>query len=119
MNNRATGALGEDAAEQYLRTQGYRILERNYLCKAGEIDIIAEHKGCIAFVEVKARAVDTLLPPAEAVDDDKQNRIRKAAKFYLSSFRDPSPRRFDVVSVWLDEEKKVVQLELAPDAFRE
>ncbi len=115
--NKEIGALGERAATEFLRGEGYRILQCNYLCKAGEIDIIAEDGGVIAFVEVKTRSPRALLPPADAVDDEKQNRIRKAAKFYLSPFRDVDAVRYDVISVWLDDQDRVTNLELVRGAF--
>lgn len=115
--NKEIGALGERAATDFLRREGYRILQCNYLCKAGEIDIIAEDGGVIAFVEVKTRSPRALMPPADAVDDEKQNRIRKAAKFYLSPFRDVEAVRYDIISVWLDDQDRVTNLELVRNAF--
>lgn len=117
--NRQIGDLGEQAATAFLRAQGYRILERNYRCRCGEIDIIAEDHGEIVFVEVKTRSPRAYLPPADAVDEQKRQRIRKAASFYLSSFRDPSPRRFDIVSVLVDEHDAVTHIHLDPRAFGE
>lgn len=73
----------------------------------------------LAFVEVKTRSPRAHLPPADAVDEPKRNRIRASAKYYLGSFRDPSPRRFDVVSVLLDERDRVTSLELETGAFAE
>lgn len=115
--NRAIGALGEDVAERELRRRGYRILQRNYRCRAGEIDIIAEHEGCIVFVEVKTRSPRAYLPPEEAVDEEKQNRIRRTAKCYLAPYRNPSPSRFDTVCIDLDEHDEVTAIRLHPAAF--
>lgn len=115
--NRAIGCLGEDAAADFLAGQGYRILERNWRCPAGEIDIIAEHGGEIVFVEVKARSPRARFAPEEAVDWRKQRRLAAAAKYYLAPFRRPSPHRFDIVSVMLDEGDAVVQLEQKARAF--
>lgn len=117
--NRQIGALGETAADEHLRRRGYRILCRNYRCAAGEIDIIAEHRDKLVFVEVKTRSPRAHLPPAEAVDEDKRDRVRKAAKYYLSSYRDPSPRRFDIVSVLLDSSDAVLSIEVEMNAFAE
>jgi putative endonuclease len=115
--NKSIGARGEAAAERELRRLGYRILERNYRCKAGEIDIIAEHQGHVVFVEVKTRSPRSYLPPEAAVDDEKQARVRKTAKFYLSPYRQPSPARFDVVCVDLDASDAVAQIRVQSNAF--
>jgi putative endonuclease len=115
--NKVIGNIGEDAAEKFLRKNGYRILQRNYRCRAGEIDIICEHRSVIVFVEVKTRSPRAYLPPEYAVDDAKQDQIRKAAKFYLSGFRAPSPVRYDIVSVLLNEQDEITHIELIADAF--
>jgi putative endonuclease len=116
--NRELGAAGEAAAEAELRRRGWRILERNFRCPAGEIDIIAEDRGIVAFVEVKTRSPRAYLPPGEAVDSVKQTRIAAAAKYYLRRYRDPSPVRYDVVSVWLSERDVVERIELVTSAFQ-
>jgi putative endonuclease len=116
--NRAIGNLGEEAAAGRLLDLGYRVLERNWRCRAGEIDIIAEHHGVIAFVEVKARSPRALRAPADAVDADKRRRIRAASRAYLSRFREPSPARFDIVSVFLDATDRVERIEVEADAFQ-
>jgi putative endonuclease len=115
--NREIGALGEESAERFLRKEGYRVLARNYRCKAGEIDIIAEDRGTIVFVEVKTRSPRAKLAPEEAVDAAKREHLRRAAKFYLASYREPSPTRFDIVSVWLDARDAVTEIRLDTDAF--
>lgn len=115
--NRELGNRGEDAAVRELQRMGYRILARNYRCDAGEIDIIAEHRDVIVFVEVKARSPRALLPPEEAVDHNKRARIRNSAKFYLAPYRRPSPHRYDIVSVYLDEGDQVSRVEVHRAAF--
>ena len=78
-----TGNQGEDYAAEYLRKNRYKILERNYRKRGGEIDIIAEKKGLIVFVEVKTRHSTTLSQPFEAVDLRKQDKIIQTAIMYL------------------------------------
>lgn len=117
--NRVIGDLGEQAAADHLARKGYRLLARNYRCPAGEIDLIAEDRGTLAFVEVKTRSPRAFLPPADAVDEIKRSRIRAATKYYLGSFREPSPRRFDIVSVMLDETDRVVSIVHEAAAFSE
>lgn len=74
------GRLGEDAAERYLVKKHWRILARNYRVRSGEIDIVAYRNGVLAFVEVKTRTGNTFGTPAEAVDEEKIKRFRKARR---------------------------------------
>jgi putative endonuclease len=94
---------GEDAAALYLERRGWRIVERNYRRREGEIDIIATRPGVIAFVEVKTRRSRTFGTPAEAVTTRKRARIRTLAARFVSEHR---PRvaelRFDVVDIVWD-----------------
>ena len=115
--NRAIGAAGEDAAEAWLRREGFRILERNHRNPAGEIDIIAEHRGVVVFIEVKTRSPRAWQPPEAAVDADKRRRLRGAAKWYLGQYRNPSPCRFDIVSIDLDGADRVVEIRHFSAAF--
>jgi len=95
-----SGKSGEDQAVSYLKKEGYKIIERNYRTKLGEIDIIAEHKGCICFVEVRAKNNPDFGLPEETIVKKKQLQISKAALIYIKS-RGLEDRncRFDVVSV--------------------
>lgn len=101
MNKRQTGAFWEEAAVVYIERAGVRILERNFRCSQGEIDIIGSHQGCLVFLEVKYRKDDKFGSPAEAVDFRKQNKICRCADFYLYQHRisPDRPVRFDVVAV--------------------
>ncbi|MBX7246376.1 MAG: YraN family protein [Candidatus Sumerlaeaceae bacterium] len=116
--NRAIGALGENAAQRHLQKLGCRILERNFRCKAGEMDIIAEQGGTIVFAEVKTRSPRAEFAPETAVDGEKQGRLIATARFYLGRYREPSPHRFDIVSVYLDDRDQVSRIEHFPDAFQ-
>lgn len=115
--NKAIGDLGERAAADALVRRGARILARQWRCDAGEIDLIAERGGEIAFVEVKTRGPRALLSPEEAVDGEKRRRVTAAAGVYLAAWREPSPHRFDVVAVRLDEHDRVVSIDVTERAF--
>lgn len=105
------GIKGETVAAKYLRRQGFRILSRNYCNSMGEIDIIAERKGAVHFLEVKSRQSDSHGAPEEAVTEDKQSRIRRAAHGYLSQFRAaPVSVSFDTLAVIFGEKHKVVDI---------
>lgn len=99
----SVGALGEEAAAAELKRQGYRIVERNFRAAGGEVDIIAEHRGVLVFVEVKARADDRFGSPFEAVHPGKRKRIAAAASAYIATKGAADrPARFDVAGVELD-----------------
>jgi len=98
MSSRQKGDYYESKALEYLKLKGYRILETNFRSRFGEIDIIGQNDGCVAFIEVKARRVGSLVSPFDAIDEHKQRRIELAAKLY--SKRMPNVYfRFDVVGI--------------------
>ena len=82
-SRRALGQLGEDLAAQHLRRLGYVILERNYRCQSGEVDIIARDQDRLAFVEVRARRGTAFGTPEESVTARKQVRLAAVARSYL------------------------------------
>jgi putative endonuclease len=97
---RGTGQRWEALAEKHLRREGYAVRERNVRARAGEIDLIAEEKGVLCFIEVKGRRGTGFGTPAEAVTLEKQRRIARAAEEYLAARRLGSPPcRFDVVAI--------------------
>lgn len=98
MNIKVLGNIGEAHAEAYLKKQGYKILERNYKNKIGEIDLIAEKNEEIVFVEVKSRSSNKFGMPKEAVNFQKQFKIKKVAECYLlNKNRYNSKISFDVI----------------------
>lgn len=111
------GQLGEELACRFLMDQGYRILERNYRCPCGEIDIIAELHDTLRFIEVKTRSEAGEFAPEDAVDEEKRRHIRRVARHYLRGFRDPSPTFFDIVTLIIRPSGQVERLELRCDAF--
>ena len=92
------GDKGEDLASKYLKRRGYKILERQYRCQLGEIDIIASRKDFVVFVEVKTRFDNAYGTPASAVSYIKRKRIIQIASVYLERFPDKSAR-FDIIEV--------------------
>ena len=111
-STRAIGRDGEKIAAEYLRNNGYRIVEKNYKNRFGEIDVIAKEGQTVVFVEVKTRKTSSYGTPSSAVDSKKQQRMGKAAVTYLTEKRlIHHPVRFDVVSI-CDGEIEVIR-----DAF--
>jgi putative endonuclease len=95
-----TGKKGEEIAVRHLQKLGYRILERNYRCPLGEIDVVARDKDTIVFVEVKSRKTEEFGDPELAVGKAKQKKMSLLSLYYLSQ-QAPSQMdaRFDVVAV--------------------
>ncbi|MBI2351933.1 MAG: YraN family protein [Deltaproteobacteria bacterium] len=94
------GKEGERIAEIYLRKKGYRIVERNYRCPVGELDLILLDRRVVVFVEVKTRSDDRFGAPLESVGPRKQQKMIKTALFFLSRHRlHNRDARFDVVGI--------------------
>ena len=100
MNTSAKGHAGEEEAANFLTSKGYRILARNYRGRGGEIDIIAQYKKTLVFVEVKARAYEAFGGPLLAVTPAKQHKVAlTAAQFLKANAVKFDSIRFDVVCV--------------------
>ncbi len=117
MNAKELGKEGEKLACRFLRRKGYRIRERNYRSSLGEIDVVAWDKGALVFIEVKTRRTNDYGSPQESVTKDKQERVRKVALTYLKKQGWEGDCRFDIISVLMDYEGKVVNIELIKNAF--
>jgi putative endonuclease len=100
LNNRLSGAWGEELALRYLTRRGYVLIERNYRTRYGELDLILRHRNTIVFAEVKLRRGTGFGDPLEAVTPRKQAAIRLLAEQYLSE-KEPEfdALRFDVVGI--------------------
>lgn len=96
---RLLGSRGEDVAARYLKEKGFKILVRNFKTPLGEIDIIAEDRETLVFIEVKTRSDDSFGLPFEAVDGRKRERMRRTALLYLKNIGKERSSRFDVISV--------------------
>jgi len=94
-----TGAAGEAQALEYLQQQALTLVEQNFRCKTGEIDLIMRHGQTLVFVEVRARASNRHGGAAASITPVKQRRLIRAAQFYLLRFRMPPPCRFDVIAI--------------------
>ncbi|MYM29372.1 YraN family protein [Duganella sp. CY15W] len=97
------GRQGEDRALAHLQDQGLTLLERNFLCKAGEIDLIMLEGPVLVFVEVRQRASARFGGAVYSVTPAKQQRLLRAAQYYLLRHKIPPPCRFDLIAI--DEEK--------------
>ena len=111
------GAWGEVYAARYLRDNGFNILSANYVCRFGELDLVAEKNDIISFVEVKTRNEKTDVRPMEAVDDGKQERLRMAAKSFLNYAKLRGEMKFDVIEVYIDDNFKMTGINYIENAF--
>ena len=122
LGKKKLGANGEEIAARFLKKRGYRILERNYRIRLGEIDIIAEQGADLVFIEVKTRSDTIFGSPFESVTVPKQRQLSKVALEYISKRRFHNrPARFDVVGVELKKTNSThlrdAKVELVQNAF--
>ena len=103
------GGSAEKLAAVYLKKKGYEIVETNWRCRLGEIDLIVKSKDTLAFCEVKARKSSRFGHPLEAITPAKQSRLRRLGEFYWSYSTDRSLTvRFDAISISYEGEEAVI-----------
>lgn len=113
------GAFGEEVAVRRLQELGYRVLERNYRCAVGEIDIVAVDGDVLAFVEVRTRRGDRMGTPEESVSRHKQRKMIEVAQTYVAERGYAGEWRLDVVAVALDAQGRVERCEVIANAVGE
>lgn len=112
------GDLGEELTVQYLRERGYAVLDRQWRCRYGELDVVARDLcGVVCFVEVKLRSGTAYGLPREFVGGRKREKLRKTALAYLSAHNLDACARFDVAEVYWDKWHDAFRLEYLEDAF--
>lgn len=119
MNTKLLGRWGEAIAAEYLRKHGYDIIGMNYSCRFGEIDIIAQNKKYIAFVEVKLRKNADYGEAKEFVDSRKQQKLKTTASIWLSMNETKLQPRFDVIEIYASQGVKteIVDINHIENAF--
>lgn len=105
MNRRETGEHYEEKALEYMKSEGFLLLQKNFRCRSGEIDLIGIHGNCLVFAEVKYRYSARSGYPEEAVDRRKQERICRTSDYYRLTHRqyERMQVRYDVVAVLAEE----------------
>ena len=116
MEHNDYGKRGEVLARDYLKKKGYKILATNYQKKVGEIDIIAETRDNICFIEVKTRTEGAMLPPRSAVGVHKEQNIEGSALIYINRYKVKKQPRYDIIEIIVSE-NKVVSLNHIEGAF--
>lgn len=118
MRRRDTGNRGENIACGYLRKRGYQILEKNYRCRHGEIDIIARHKEYLVFIEVRTKTGNSYGSPEESINKVKKERLKIIAMHYQQEHKcDEIPLRIDFIAVELDEKGRPTRVTLIDNAI--
>ncbi|MGI5837035.1 MAG: YraN family protein [Chloroflexota bacterium] len=110
------GRHGEDIAARYLQESGYRLIQRNYRCSLGELDLVAEDGDDLVFVEVRTKQQPCLFRPEETVSRHKSTRLIRLGEQYLASKNQQRPWRIDVIAVELDRQGKLARIEHFIDA---
>lgn len=114
------GRKGEQMAAQALRERGYRIVEQNFRCRYGEIDLIAEEQDDLVFVEVKTRRGTAFGRPEEAVTLAKRRKLAEVASYYLDARNaGDRPWRIDVVAIDFNQDGKFREIRVYPNAVSE
>jgi putative endonuclease len=118
VNRKALGALGEKRAREFLKKRGYRIVETNFRCREGEIDIIARDKDYLVFVEVRTRTGSQFGTPEESITFAKREKLTSVALAYLQTHKNlPSLWRFDVVAIEVGSDGQTTRIEVIQNAI--
>jgi putative endonuclease len=120
MNRRDTGMMGEKLAREFLGQNGYKILETNYRCPGGEIDIIAQQKDTLVFIEVRTKKSRMFGGPEESITPVKAARLRTLAAHYGQNHDNlPESRRIDVVAIQMNRNGRASRIEIIENAVGE
>jgi len=120
MDRKEVGKLGEKTAQKFLKKRGYRIRETGFRCRHGEIDIIAQKKDYLVFVEVRTKSNLDFGTPEESITQSKKQRLIASALTYTTTHQNlPSLWRIDVVAIELDDKGKTRRIELIENAVEQ
>ncbi len=118
LTTRLKGRQAEQAAADYLRSRGWRVVAENYVTPVGEIDLIAQDGGTLVMVEVKARSGSMFGDALEAVGPRKERRLRAAAAWWMAEKGQVTRQiRFDVITISLGDEGSLLSLSHLPDVL--
>lgn len=120
MKRRETGILGEKLAREFLEKRGYRVIETNYRCPEGEIDIIARHGETLVFIEVRTKSSRRFGSPEESITPIKAERLKTVAAHYGQNHSHlPALWRIDVVAVEIGRNGQASRIEIIENAVSE
>lgn len=117
MKRRETGILGEKLACEFLGNNGYKIIERNFRCPGGEVDIIAQRQDTLVFIEVRTKSSRQFGSPEESITPTKMEHMRNVAAYYWQSRSNlPESWRIDVIAIEMNSRGRVSRIELIENA---
>ncbi len=120
MDRQEVGKLGEQAARKFLKKRGYRIHETGFRCRHGEIDIVAQKKDYLVFVEVRTKSNLEFGTPEESITQAKKEKLIASALTYTTTHQNlPALWRIDVIAIELDEKGKAKRIELIENAIEQ
>jgi putative endonuclease len=120
MDRQEVGKLGERAAQKFLKKRGYRVRETGFRCRHGEIDIIAQQKDSLVFVEVRTKTNLDFGTPEESITQAKKERLIASALTYTATHQGIPPLwRIDVVAIELDDKGKTKRIDLIENAVEQ
>lgn len=120
MTRKTTGILGEKIASRYLTEYGYHIIETNYRCREGEIDIIASKDDSLIFIEVRTKRSQLFGTPEESITAIKKQHLRAVANHYRETHKDiPSSWRIDLIAIELGKTDRIQRIELIENAIED
>jgi putative endonuclease len=120
MERKPLGDLGEQLAKDHLKKKGYKLIETNYRCHFGEIDIVARQKDCLVFVEVRTKSSLEFGSPEESLSPTKQKHMKKCGYYYLQKHKNlPENWRIDLVAVELDVFNNPTRIEILENILGE
>jgi len=120
MDRQEVGKLGEEAARKFLKKRGYRIRETGFRCRHGEIDIVAQKKDYLVFVEVRTKSNLDFGTPEESITQAKKEKLIASALTYITTHENLPPLwRIDVIAIELDEKGKTRRIDLIENAIEQ
>lgn len=119
MNREEVGKLGEELARKFLKKRGYRIRETNFHCRGGEIDIVAQQKDYLVFIEVRTKSSLEFGTPEESITQSKKEKLVASALAYINAHQNLPPLwRIDVVAIEVNQKGKAKRIELIQNAIQ-
>lgn len=106
----AIGKQGEELARKYLESKGYRIVEKNYKTRRGEIDLVARYKNELVIIEVRTKHHEQFGTPEETIDYKKRLRLLRNANAYIAKVKHVGPYRIDAVCVIIDQNNELKRI---------